>query len=44
MGFIGSLDGYLTDKETGKQGVLKIKTCQINGGNYSKWKDKIPDN
>ena len=40
----GSLDGYLTDKETGKQGVLEIKTCQINGSNYSKWKDKIPDN
>lgn len=40
----GSLDGYLIDKETGKQGVLEIKTCQINGNNYSKWKDKIPDN
>ena len=40
----GSLDGYLVDKETGKQGVLEIKTCQINGGNYSKWKDRIPDN
>ena len=40
----GSLDGYLTDKETNKQGVLEIKTCQINGNNYSKWKDKIPDN
>lgn len=38
----GSLDGFLIDKESNKNGVLEIKTYQ--GNNWEKWKDKIPDN
>jgi putative phage-type endonuclease len=41
---IGSLDGFLVDKETGEKGVLEIKTCQINKYNFDNWKGKIPIN
>lgn len=41
---LGSLDGFLVDKETGKKGVLEIKTCQINKYNFDNWKGKIPIN
>lgn len=40
----GSLDGSLVDKITNQQGVLEIKTCNINQHNYLNWKDKIPNN
>ena len=40
-----SLDGILKDKETGKMGVLEIKTTNIKNKIQSEnWKDKIPDN
>ncbi len=40
-----SLDGILKDKETGKMGVLEIKTTNIKSKIQSdNWKDKIPDN
>lgn len=38
----GSIDGRIVEKETGKKGVLEIKTYQ--GCKWNKWKDKIPDN
>ena len=38
----GSIDGRIIEKETGKRGVLEIKTYQ--GCKWNKWKDKIPDN
>ncbi|OPZ77048.1 MAG: YqaJ-like viral recombinase domain protein [Alphaproteobacteria bacterium ADurb.Bin438] len=42
---IGSLDGRLIHKETGKKGILEIKTTNImNGGQLEKWNDRIPDN
>ena len=41
---LGSLDGYVLDKETGKYGVLEIKTCNINKYNKDKWYNQIPDN
>lgn len=41
----GSLDGELIDKDTGKHGILEIKTCMLNGYNDEKWEDnKIPLN
>lgn len=40
-----SLDGWLTDKETGKKGILEIKTTEIlRSMQKEKWKDRIPDN
>lgn len=40
-----SLDGWLTDKESGRKGILEIKTTTIlNGLQQDKWKDRIPDN
>lgn len=39
-----SLDGWLTD-ESGRKGILEIKTATITSGQQSnKWKDQIPDN
>lgn len=41
---LATLDGYLTDYETGRQGVLEIKTAEImQGSQWAKWKDQIPD-
>lgn len=38
-----SLDGWLTEKETGRRGVLEIKTTNImRAGQRDEWKDKIP--
>lgn len=36
-----SLDGWLVDKETGRKGILEIKTSTISGATSSlKWKDR----
>lgn len=41
---IGTLDGELTEKESGRKGVLEIKTTEIlNSMHREKWKDKVPD-
>ena len=41
-----SLDGWLTEKETGRKGILEIKTATITSAQQAnKWKDEhIPDN
>lgn len=40
-----SLDGWLIDKETGRKGILEIKTTEIlKSMQREKWKDRIPDN
>ena len=40
-----SLDGELTEKETGRKGILEIKTTNIlQSMQKEKWKDRIPDN
>lgn len=40
-----SLDGWLVDKETGRRGVLEIKTSNIlQSIQKEKWKGRIPDN
>ena len=38
-----SLDGWLVDNETGKMGILEIKTVNIYKNNDQDWQDKIPD-
>ena len=41
---IGSIDGELTDKETGQKGILEIKTASImNTAQSQSWKDGIPN-
>lgn len=40
-----SLDGLLTDKETGERGIWECKTATISGSAQKlKWEDGIPDN
>lgn len=40
-----TLDGELTEIETGRKGILEIKTTEImQSGQWAKWKDRIPDN
>lgn len=40
-----SLDGWLTEKDSGRKGVLEIKTTNIlQSMQKEKWKDRIPDN
>lgn len=40
-----SLDGVLTEKETGRMGILEIKTTNIlQSMQKEKWTDQIPDN
>lgn len=40
-----SLDGWLTEKETGRKGILEIKTTNIlQSMQREKWNDRIPDN
>lgn len=40
-----SPDGLLIEKETGRKGILEIKTTNIfMSGQYEKWNDSIPDN
>lgn len=40
-----SLDGWLIDKETGRKGILEIKTSNIiQSSQKEKWKNRIPDN
>lgn len=40
-----SLDGWLVERETGRRGVLEIKTTNIlQSMQKEKWKDGIPDN
>jgi len=42
---IGTPDGFLTEKETGRKGILEIKTSTIiNSMAREKWKDQIPEN
>lgn len=41
----GSLDGILTEKSTGRKGILEIKTTNIlQSMQREKWNDRIPDN
>lgn len=40
-----SLDGWLTDTQNGRNGILEIKTANISGAaQKAKWKDGIPQN
>ena len=40
-----TLDGELTEKATGRKGVLEIKTTEImKSEQYDKWKGRIPQN
>ncbi|MCI9355262.1 MAG: YqaJ viral recombinase family protein [Firmicutes bacterium] len=40
-----TLDGELTEKQTGRKGILEIKTTEIiNSIQLLKWKNRIPDN
>ena len=40
-----SLDGELTEKETGRKGILEIKTTSIlQSMQREKWNERIPDN
>lgn len=40
-----SLDGWLTELETGRMGILEIKTTNIlQSMQKEKWNDRIPDN
>lgn len=40
-----SLDGELTEKATGRKGILEIKTTNIlQSMQKEKWKDRLPDN
>lgn len=40
-----SLDAWTTEIETGRKGILEIKTATITNAQQSaKWKDRIPDN
>lgn len=42
---IGSLDGELTERSTGRKGILEIKTTNIlQSMHREKWKDGLPDN
>lgn len=42
---LASLDGVLIEKETGRKGILEIKTTEIlQSMQREKWNDKIPDN
>ena len=39
-----TLDGELTEKNTGRQGVLEIKTCTIQSSKqWDEWEGRIPD-
>lgn len=39
-----TLDGELIEKETGRRGILEIKTTTIqNSSQWSEWDDRIPD-
>lgn len=39
-----TLDGKLTEKETGRNGILEIKTTEImQPGQWDNWKDQIPN-
>jgi putative phage-type endonuclease len=41
----GTLDGELTETETGRKGILETKTTEIlNSMHREKWNEKIPDN
>lgn len=41
----GTLDGELIEKETGRRGILEIKTTEIlNSMHREKWNDQIPNN
>ena len=42
---LASLDGTLIEKETGRKGILEIKTTNIlQSMQKEKWKNKLPDN
>lgn len=42
---LATLDGRLVEQETGRKGVLEIKTTEIlRSQQKEKWSDKIPDN
>lgn len=40
-----TLDGRLIERETGRKGILEIKTCEVSSKiAREKWRDSIPDN
>ena len=40
-----SLDGWIIEKDTGRHGILEIKTTNIvQSMQKEKWRDRIPDN
>lgn len=40
-----SLDGWIIEKDTGRRGILEIKTTNIvQSMQKEKWKDRVPDN
>jgi putative phage-type endonuclease len=42
---LASVDGLLVEKESGRRGLLEIKTTEILSSQHKEqWKDKIPDN
>ncbi len=42
---LATLDGRLIEKETGRKGILEIKTTEIlKSMQKENWKDKVPDN
>lgn len=41
----GTLDGELVENETGRKGILEIKTTEIlNSMHREKWNERVPDN
>ena len=39
-----SLDGWLTEKGSGRRGILEIKTAQVmQSGQWEQWDGRIPD-
>ena len=42
---LASLDGRLIERDTGRKGVLEIKTTEIRrASDWDKWDDQVPDN
>lgn len=42
---LASLDGRLIERETGRKGVLEIKTTEIRrASDWDKWDNQVPDN
>ena len=40
-----TLDGELTETDTGRKGILEIKTSTVSRGiDWAKWRDQVPEN